>query len=37
MGGARMWGVGPRQDPPRALAAVMVGGLFGVGEEATGC
>ena len=37
VGGAREWGVGPLQDPSRGVAAAMVGGLFGVGEEATGC
>ena len=37
MGGAHECGVGPLQDPTRGVAAAMVGGLFGVGEEATGC
>ena len=37
MGGAREWRVGPLQDPPRGVAAAMAGGVFGVGEEATGC
>ena len=37
MGGPREWGLGPLQDSPRGVAVAMVGGLFGVGEEATGC
>ena len=37
MGGAREWGVGPLQDSARGVPAAMVGGLFGVGEEATRC
>ena len=36
MGGACVWGVGPLQDPLRGVAAAKVGGLFSVGEEATG-
>ena len=35
--GGRVWRVGPLQDPPRGVASAMVGGVFGVGEEATGC
>ena len=37
MGGAHEWGVGSLQNPLRGVAATLVGGLFGVGEEVTGC